>query len=200
MPQARLQDRAETTPRRDRILEETLRIVGERGYHGFGIQELAERCGLTKPGLLHHFGSKDQLLIALLNEVDARDEAELGALFAAYYEQPGEPAAHRDTFRRSLLMITGRTLERPELIRLRVVLRAEAINPGHPAHAYFAAREVAALARLTTGATAFSSHPQSTARQVMALMAGLEQQWLRAGGTFDLVAEVDRALELLLRV
>src|ERR1700758_1880559 len=137
MTDTQSQVRPETTPRRARILDETLRIVSERGYHGFGIQELAERCGLTKPGLLHHFGSKDQLLIALLNEVDARDEAERGALFAAYYHQPGDPAPHGDTCRRSLLMITGRTLERPELIRLRVVLRAEAINPGHPAHAYF---------------------------------------------------------------
>jgi AcrR family transcriptional regulator len=31
------------TPRRARILDQTLRIVSERGYHGFGIQELAQR-------------------------------------------------------------------------------------------------------------------------------------------------------------
>lgn len=199
MPATRLQTRAEPTPRRERILDETLRIVGERGYHGFGIQELAERCGLTKPGLLHYFGSKDQLLIALLNEIDAKHEAELGQLFAAYYKVEADSDARRETFRRALLTVTERTLEQPELIRLRVVLRAEAINPEHPAHTYFAARDQVALKRLTTGAAAFSSHPQSTARQVMALMAGFEQQWLRENRGFDLLAEIDRALELLLR-
>ena len=71
--------RTDAAVRRAQILDETMRIIGERGYHGFGIQELAKRCDLTKPGVLHHFGSKDQLLIALLNDRDAKHEKELSA-------------------------------------------------------------------------------------------------------------------------
>ena len=179
-------------------MAETLRIVGQSGYHGFGIQELAERCGLTKPGLLHHFGSKDQLLIALLNEVDAKDEAELAELFGDAFDPAAGPEALRETFRRSLHAVVERSVARPELMRLRVVLRVEAINPDHPAHRYFVEREKATLGRLGRGATAFSSQPQSMTRQITATMAGLEEQWLRADKGFDLVAEWARALEVLL--
>src|SRR4051794_14775999 len=97
MPTRAKKPRAETALKRERILEETLRIVSERGYHGFGIQELAERCGLTKPGLLHHFGSKDQLLITLLNEVEGRKEAELAGAFAAAFEEAPTHEAHIET-------------------------------------------------------------------------------------------------------
>ena len=84
------QVRPETTPRRARILDETLRIVSERGYHGFGIQELAERCGLTKPGLLHHFGSRGELLLAISMTRLPQPSAALrsGA-------RPRQPSAHR---------------------------------------------------------------------------------------------------------
>lgn len=59
--------------RRLAILDEAIQIIGEQGYRGSSINDLAKRCGLTTAGLLHHFGSKDGLLIALLEERDRRD-------------------------------------------------------------------------------------------------------------------------------
>lgn len=198
MSQGRTHGRAEATSRRERILEETLRIVGERGYHGFGIQELAERCGLTKPGLLHHFGSKDQLLLALLRDVDAREAAELSDAYLPDYEQAESPEVLRATFREALKAIVARALERPALIRLRVVLRVEAINADHPAHDYFVARQEMALKRLLLGTNAVATDPLSLGRQILATLAGLEEQWLREAGAFDLQQEWTRALERLL--
>jgi len=61
--------REEPSLRREQILDETIRILGEQGYHGFTIQELAKRCGLSNAGLLYYFGSKDLLLIAVLDEI-----------------------------------------------------------------------------------------------------------------------------------
>ena len=190
--------RPEMTPRRASILDETLRIVGERGYHGFGIQELAERCGLTKPGLLHHFGSKDQLLIALLNDRDSRHEEEIGALFLAGYDSVTDPQAQRDLFRRALVTVMERGARQPDLMRLQVVLRSEAINPDHPAHAYFAARQREKMERIARRVASFAPDPQSTARRILATMWGLEQQWLSEELGFDLLAEWDAALDLLL--
>jgi AcrR family transcriptional regulator len=198
MNSERVQFRADGAGKRDVILAETLRIVGQRGYHGFGIQELAQRCGLTKPGLLHHFSSKDQLLLSLLNEIDARDEAEVAALFADELRAASDEAAVRATFRRSLRSIAERSLARPELTRLRVVLGAEAINPGHPAHPYFKQRHKAKLDRLARGAARFSTTPETIARLVLATLTGLEEQWLREEAGFDLLAEWDRFLDLLL--
>ena len=103
----RPQSRSEPTPRRAQLLAQTLRIVGERGYYGFGLQELADRCGLTKPGLLHHFGTKEQLLIAVLTEVDAERQAVLGAMFGAAFERATTPDSHRATCANACLRSPG---------------------------------------------------------------------------------------------
>jgi AcrR family transcriptional regulator len=190
--------RPEMTPRRASILDETLRIVGERGYHGFGIAELAERCGLTKPGLLHHFGSKDQLLIALLNDRDGKYEEEIGALFLTGYDSAADPKVQRDVFHRALLTVVQRGLAQPDFMRLQVVLRTEAINPDHPAHSYIAARQKRTLERISKRLVPFCAAPRSTARQILAVMSGLEQQWLSEEMGFDFLAEWDAALKALL--
>ena len=59
-------DGAVETP--DRILETALRLFSERGYDAVGVQEIAEASGITKPPLYHHFGSKEGLLEALLEQ------------------------------------------------------------------------------------------------------------------------------------
>lgn len=190
--------RTDVVSRRDRILAETLRIVGERGYHGFGIQELAQRCGLTKPGLLHHFGSKDQLLLALLDDIDAKDEAALGAAFGSAFDEAADPSVLRALFRQSMRAVVERSLRNAEIVRLRVVLRVEAMNPDHPAHAYFADRETATSKRLEKGAAAFSKTPRATTRLILAMLCGLEEQWLREDCGFDFLTEWDHALMILI--
>lgn len=44
----------------------------------------------------------------------------------------------------------------------------------------------------------FGPHPRSSARQILALMGGLEEQWLREEGAFDLAGEFDAAITLIL--
>ena len=69
----RTRTRNDPEVRREQILDEAIRIIGQRGYYGFTVQELAQRCGLTNGGLLYHFGSKEQLLIAVLEERNRRN-------------------------------------------------------------------------------------------------------------------------------
>lgn len=184
--------------RRKRVLDEAQRLIGARGYHGFGIQELAERCGLTKPGLLHHFGSKDQLLIALLRDRDARHEEAVIALLGDGYDASAGPVVKRALFVRGLRTIVARNIAQPELIRLQAILRVEAINAGHPAHAYFTAREAGKLQLIAERVAPFAADPVSAARQILALVGGLEEQWLREQHGFDLLEEFDRAIVKLL--
>lgn len=184
--------------RRQRVLDEAQRLIGERGYHGFGIQELASRCDLTKPGLLHHFGSKDQLLIALLRDRDVRHEEALFPLLGEDFERAEEAEDKRTLFIRGFRTLFERNVAQPELMRLHTILRVEAINPSHPAHVYFQAREAAKLELIAARLAAFVPFPQSVARQLSALMTGLEEQWLRSGCQFDLVAEFDRGIIKLL--
>jgi AcrR family transcriptional regulator len=52
--------------RRDEIVEEATRLFAERGYEGASMADLAERVGLRKASLFHHFASKDVLYAAVL--------------------------------------------------------------------------------------------------------------------------------------
>jgi Transcriptional regulator len=55
----------------ERLLTAARRLLVERGYHGVGIREIAEAAGVSRQAVYaHHFGSKVELLTALLDHVD----------------------------------------------------------------------------------------------------------------------------------
>lgn len=187
--------RLSAASRRAQILDEATRLIGERGYYGFGLRELGERCGIGNAGLLHHFGSKEGLLIALLQDRDVRDRHSLElALPDSNESRTCTLERLRELFRAAMV----RNRSQPELIRLYAILQAEALNEDHPAFDYFRTRETAFLDQVAPLLEAHTPHPRSTARQLLALMLGLEQQWLRSSQQFDLVAEWDRAVPNLL--
>ena len=62
--------------RRDSIVDEATRLFAERGYAGASMADLAERVGLRKASLFHHFPSKELLYAAVLE----RPVNELGAV------------------------------------------------------------------------------------------------------------------------
>ena len=57
--------RAET---RGRLLAAARSVFAERGYHAASLDLVSERAGCTKGALYHHFGSKEGLLLALLDQ------------------------------------------------------------------------------------------------------------------------------------
>lgn len=184
--------------RRSQLLDEASRIIGERGYYGFAVQDLAERCGLTTAGLLYHFKTKERLLLAVLGERDRRAEAVLMPLIAGFSRaRIGGPLALPEVHRLLRTMIEI-TVAQPELSRLFVILGVEALNKGHPGHAYFREREAKVLEAYTNILEPHVAEPRSTARQISALMLGLQQQWLASDGEMDLLAEWDRAAAAIL--
>jgi AcrR family transcriptional regulator len=56
------------------ILDEALKIVSKAGLDGLTIGTLAEATGMSKSGLFAHFGSREELLLAVL----AHGQAEFG--------------------------------------------------------------------------------------------------------------------------
>lgn len=185
--------------RRGQILDEAIRIVGERGYYGFAVQDLAGRCGLTTAGLLYHFKTKEELFLAVLDERDRRAEAALMKLLATFpIENFGKDALPLPEALRLLRAIMEITVEQPELSRLFVVLAAEALHKSHPGYQYFRQREERVIEMVARIVAAHADDPRSTARQISALMLGLQQQWLGADGAWDLLAEWDRAAAVVL--
>ena len=50
------------------ILDATETLLLAEGVEGFSIRRLVERCGYTAPTIYHHFGDKEGLIAALLDE------------------------------------------------------------------------------------------------------------------------------------
>ncbi|WP_431909344.1 TetR/AcrR family transcriptional regulator [Amycolatopsis thermoflava] len=173
--------------RRRQILDVATRLIGEGGFWALSMQDVADACGLTVPGLLHHVGSKDGLLLAVLDHRDAED-------FRSLAEQLGLGAGATGWPRDISLVeaceaLVRRNVTQPEIVRLFSVLQAESLAPGHPAAAYFAARQERVLAEFTAMVSGRVPDPASLARQVVAAMDGLQIQWLRDPDGTDLVAE-----------
>jgi AcrR family transcriptional regulator len=66
---------------RERLLEAAARVYAQRGFGGATLDEVAAEAGLTKGAVYSHFGSKENLLLALLEEHLASQIAEQIALF-----------------------------------------------------------------------------------------------------------------------
>ncbi len=49
-----------------RILDEGWRLFQQKGYRGVSVDELCQRCGLSKPTLYYYFGDKENLFVQVL--------------------------------------------------------------------------------------------------------------------------------------
>lgn len=107
--------------RREEILDGASALFAERGYHGASLRDISRRVGISHPGMLHHFSSKDVLLGAVIDRLEAHAQGllnsadELGrspeSLIAAV-AGPYDPTSHT-----MVLLAT---------------LSAEIVNPEHP--------------------------------------------------------------------
>ncbi|GIF04376.1 TetR/AcrR family transcriptional regulator [Actinoplanes siamensis] len=193
-PRRRDRTRLPAAERRRQILDATTRLIAERGFWGLSMQDVADECGLTVPGLLHHVGSKDNLLVAVLEHRDAEDHRSLA-------DELGLPAAElpgRVPLPSICAALVRRNAGQPEIVRLFAVLEAESLAPDHPAHEYFRARQESTITSMTALARAHGvPEPEILARRVMALMDGLQIQWLRDPAGIDLVASWNAAATAL---
>jgi AcrR family transcriptional regulator len=187
--------RKDLEERRAQITAETIRLVGERGFYGFSLQELADRCQITGAGLLYHFGSKEQLLGDVLKQFE-RSESERMAPFAALALKQGKASVVG--LRQLLRAMFARVSSNNELCRFYIALQSEALDRAHPAHAFLAARDAKTIDLLTKLVTPLMQNPTAIARYILALMDGLLQQWLREKRAFDVLDAWDNAMDIVL--
>jgi AcrR family transcriptional regulator len=81
MPRGEFDRSARKAATRARLLEAAARVYAARGFAGATLDDVAEEAGLTKGAVYGHFGSKDNLLAALMDEYLAREIAEQIGLF-----------------------------------------------------------------------------------------------------------------------
>ena len=62
----RVKSRPETERKRTEILKAAIEIFGAKGSANGTLADIAEQVGMTHAGVLHHFGSKQKLLLEVL--------------------------------------------------------------------------------------------------------------------------------------
>jgi AcrR family transcriptional regulator len=109
--------------RRRRLLDDAVDYVVEHGLAGLSLRPLAAALGTDASVLLHHFGSKDQLLVAVLNGVRDRlravdqlvAEDHRTARVRAIWAWAADPA--HDRLYRLFFEAYGLALRRPDAYR-----------------------------------------------------------------------------------
>jgi AcrR family transcriptional regulator len=178
--------------RREQILDAAVELFAQRGYRGTGLLELADRVGMTHAGILHHFGTKEDLLRAVMARRD-----EILDRQASDFEGRGIAGLRdiRDPFE-------------PEILtRLATVLRTENLDPDEPLHDYFVnghqrVRELIAgeIRRgQQAGELRADVDPEVKAIEILAFSIGIETQWLLEPETIDRTKVFRSFLKSLLR-
>lgn len=64
----------------EKLIAETARLIVNRGYNGFSYADLAERFGIRKASIHHHFPSKADLVVAVVERGRAGIQAQIALL------------------------------------------------------------------------------------------------------------------------
>lgn len=72
------------------LLEAAARVFAARGLDGATVDDVAAAAGFTKGAVYSHFGSKDELFLAMLEGRYSENMAELERLL----DEPGDPGQH----------------------------------------------------------------------------------------------------------
>ncbi|TDT39682.1 TetR family transcriptional regulator [Streptomyces sp. BK208] len=171
---------------RARILDAATELFARSGYHPVSLREIAAHAGMTHAGLLHHFPGKEQLLLEVLW---CRDRQDAGHLFPGLLDGdaagPADAASPQERLRR-LVGFVDRNSRTRGLVALYAKLSAEASDPDHPARDYFVRRyrllreQIAdLLAELFAQSPPQQpADPRTVAQQLLAMMDGMQIQWL----------------------
>ncbi|MCZ0997463.1 TetR/AcrR family transcriptional regulator [Streptomyces mirabilis] len=190
---------AGSAARRRQIIDAAVEVFSEAGFHKGSLRDVAERAGLSQAGLLHHFPSKNHIIEAVLTWRDTRAR-----------EVIDEAAREGGLgYLRSLIaLIESNQHESPALTELYAVLSADATSRDHPVHEYFDKRYASVIASVQksfqevadAGQLRVGVDPDDAARWMLALMDGLQIQWLYDRDAVDMAGEVRRFLQTLLSV
>jgi AcrR family transcriptional regulator len=197
-PEGRPPERAprKRVNRREQILHTAADVFSAQGFNNTSLADIAAMLNITPAGVLHHFGSKTDLLTAVLELRDNNDPAPEGSGMLDH-----------------LVTTAQRNAERPGTTQLYAVLSAESATAEHPAQEWFRDRytvlrqevEDAVLDRIgpehreaaSTPGPSGHSPARSAAAAVLATMDGLQVQWLLDPEAVDMAAVTELVIDAI---
>lgn len=171
-------------------------IFAAHGYRNGSLAEIADDVGMTRAGVLHHFGSKEQLLVEVL---EYRDQADVEDLEGHHVPAGKEMLKH-------LIRTAAQNQERPGIVQTYAVLSAEAVTTDHPAREWFRSR-YAGLRSMIYNALKDTLPPDTAVPDteidavttaIIGMMDGLQVQWLLDPTEVDMPTAVELIIESVL--
>jgi AcrR family transcriptional regulator len=180
--------------RRQQILAVAAEAFAVSGFNGTSLADIAARVGISQPAILHHYRTKEALILAVLEHRDRLDEEHLTAQFEG----------KNPTLSEYWLEVCRRNTRQPDLVQLFTVTAAESLDPDHPAHEFYRNRyqrnwsDVAERLRADQSAGHIDPtlDPDHISADLLALTNGLQLQWLMYP-EIDLTARVRIFLDRL---
>ena len=175
------------------IIESALGLFARKGYDRTSVREIARLSGLSQAGLLHHFGSKEELFLAVLRRRDDRNHDR---------DRPDRDPITID----GLTQIVDHNAAAPGLVRLFVAMSAESTGGDTESRQFFTARYAAlrediaqdVRARQDAGTLPCALDAHGIAAILLAAADGLQIQWLLSPDAVDMSARLAQ-LDTLLR-
>jgi AcrR family transcriptional regulator len=176
--------------RREELLDAALQVFSLEGYSGASVAQVAAIVGISVAGLLHHFPSKISLLMGVL---DRRDEVN------RRIAQEVRTDSSLSGLLNGLRAINRSNATAPGVVRAFTILNAESLVEGHPAWAWYQERYEKIHAHLLsqftdlvkTGEVRADVDLGGVIQEILAMMDGLQIQWLRFPQSLDLVERFD---------
>lgn len=182
--------------RRLQVVTAAIDVFGQYGFTAGTLQRVAERVGVSPGAIEKLFGSKAQLLVAVLER--------WGELTADVIGRDNRGIAQLEGFR----TLMEYHMRHKALLELYTTMAAESTSPEHPAHAFMTQRyrhTLETMRRLFADAVQDGEFRpmdddeiQSEAECLLAIMDGLEVQFL-LDPSRDLVRSFGRYVDRLLR-
>jgi AcrR family transcriptional regulator len=176
-----------------RIVQAAAEVFAKNGFHATTFKEIARRAGVSERGLAYHFPTKEALLEAVMNDHHHWRSAVVLA------------ASGLASFAAVLAVVEADALM-PDVVGLQSILIGEATARDHPAHDHYRSRYAdfrtylsrAFSAALDDGAAISQLDADELAAGLVALLDGLQVQWLYDRDAIRVGAIVDGYLAAIL--
>lgn len=175
--------------RRTEIVVAAMEAFASTGYHNTSLNDIADELDMTAAGILHHFKTKENLLVEVLDQRDDSSPVPSDTSGRAWLD--------------TLVDVTARNEKAPGLTQLYAVLSAESLTHDHPAQCWFRDRynrvrgsvRDALVDVIGPDAARIPDQIDAGTRTIIAAMDGLQIQFLLEPEDQPMVASMQLVID-----